>query len=198
MDGIKFDTRNYRIHGEKNKRLIQKSLKDCGAGRSIVIDRDDCIISGNGVYEQACELGLPVKIVESDGTELIAIKRKDLSTTDAKRKALALADNHTSDTSAFDVDMIVEDFTGADLDAWEFSVNMNEDGGNDPNSEFNDFGAFKYANNDVSAWKQLIVNFNSQSDYEEFARITRLSLTNETRSVFFPPQEKLKSEDAYE
>ena len=89
MAELKYDPRNYRIHTDKNKRLIRKSLEDCGAGRSILFDKNDCIIAGNGVYEQARELGLPVRIVESDGTELIAIKRTDLSTEDSRRKALA-------------------------------------------------------------------------------------------------------------
>ena len=55
---IKPDKRNYRLHGDKNLRLIGKSLQDCGAGRSILIDRDDCIIAGNGVYRKAPALGL--------------------------------------------------------------------------------------------------------------------------------------------
>lgn len=122
MAELKYDPRNYRIHTDKNKRLIRKSLEDCGAGRSILFDKDDCIIAGNGVYEQALELGLPVRIVESDGTELIAIKRTDLSTDDSRRKALALADNYTSDTSVFDFDAIVEDFCTEELDAWEFDT----------------------------------------------------------------------------
>lgn len=122
MAELKYDPRNYRIHTDKNKRLIRKSLEDCGAGRSILFDKDDCIIAGNGVYEQAQELGLKVRIIESDGTELIAIKRTDLSTEDARRKALALADNYTSDTSVFDFDAIVEDFGADELDAWEFKV----------------------------------------------------------------------------
>ena len=98
---IKIDPRNYRIHGDENKRLIHKSLVECGAGRSVLADRDNVLIAGNGVYEEAQKLGLKVRIVESDGTELIVIKRKDLSTEDEKRKLLALADNHTSDTSRF-------------------------------------------------------------------------------------------------
>ena len=122
MAELKYDPRNYRIHTDKNKRLIRKSLEDCGAGRSILFDKDDCIIAGNGVYEQALELGLPVRIVESDGTELIAIKRTDLSTEDSRRKALALADNYTSDTSVFDFDAIVEDFSADEFDAWEFKI----------------------------------------------------------------------------
>ena len=107
---IKIDPRNYRIHGDENKRLIHKSLVECGAGRSVLADRDNVLIAGNGVYEEAQKLGLKVRIVESDGTELIVIKRKDLSTEDEKRKLLALADNHTSDTSRFNFSAIVDDF----------------------------------------------------------------------------------------
>lgn len=53
MADIKFDKNNYRIHGAENKSLIKKSLEDCGAGRSILIDNENEIIAGNGVYEQA-------------------------------------------------------------------------------------------------------------------------------------------------
>jgi hypothetical protein len=126
MNKIKTDTRNYRVHGEKNLRLIGKSLTDCGAGRSILIDNEDCIIAGNGVYQKAQELNLPVRIIESDGTELIAIKRTDLTTEDSRRKALALADNHTSDTSVFDVEIVMADFSVEELDAWEFNINDND------------------------------------------------------------------------
>ena len=48
---IKPDKRNYRIHNDKNKQLIKKSLDELGAGRSIVIDNDGEIIGGNGVFE---------------------------------------------------------------------------------------------------------------------------------------------------
>ncbi|WP_449038489.1 hypothetical protein [Parabacteroides goldsteinii] len=124
MAELKYDPRNYRIHTDKNKRLIRKSLEECGAGRSILFDNDDCLIAGNGVYEQAQALGLKVRVIESDGTDLIAIKRTDLSTEDARRKALALADNYTSDTSIFDFDAIVEDFGAEELNAWEFDISF--------------------------------------------------------------------------
>lgn len=58
MTELKYDPRNYRIHTDKNKRLIKKSLEDCGTGRSILLDKNDVIIAGNGVYEQALELFL--------------------------------------------------------------------------------------------------------------------------------------------
>ena len=99
---IRLDSRNVRVHDERNKQAIAKSLKELGAGRSILIDSENVVIGGNGVFQEAQELGLPVKVIESDGTELIAIKRTDLKTEDAKRKALAIADNRTNDLSFFD------------------------------------------------------------------------------------------------
>lgn len=112
---IKFDSRNYRIHNDKNKKLISKSLKELGTGRSIVIDADNEIIGGNGVYAEAQKLNIPVKIIETDGKELIALKRTDLKTNDEKRKQLAIIDNSTSDTSEFNMDMLLEDNTPEQL-----------------------------------------------------------------------------------
>ena len=63
---IKFDKRNYRIHNDRNKKLIKKSLEECGAGRSIVIDNDGEIIGGNGIYEAWGNK--PVKVIETDGS----------------------------------------------------------------------------------------------------------------------------------
>ena len=93
---IKFDKRNYRKHSEQNKKRIKKSLKECGAGRSVLVDADDTLIAGNGVYEQAQAMGIPTRVIETDGTELVVVKRTDLRTDDDKRKLLAMADNATS------------------------------------------------------------------------------------------------------
>lgn len=107
---IKFDKRNYRKHDDRNKALLKKSLDECGAGRSILIDKEGEIIAGNGIYEQAKELNIPVKVVETDGSELVVVKRTDLATDDEKRKRLAVMDNSTSDSSEFDLEALTEDF----------------------------------------------------------------------------------------
>lgn len=112
-DEIKFDKRNYRIHNDKNKKLIKKSLEELGAGRSIVIDNDGEIIGGNGVFEAWGDK--PIKVVESDGSELVVVKRTDLSTNDEKRKKFAVMDNSTSDTSDFDLKLLKTDFNIPDL-----------------------------------------------------------------------------------
>lgn len=121
-NAIKFDPDNFRKHSDKNKGIIRKSLEELGAGRSVLLDKEDYLIAGNGVYEQAQELGLKVRVIESDGTELIAIKRTDLSQKDEKRKLLALVDNHASDTSEFDVDIVIENFDIETLESFEFPI----------------------------------------------------------------------------
>jgi hypothetical protein len=110
MIEIKFDKRNYRKHNDRNKDLIRKSLNECGAGRSIVVDNNGEIIAGNGIYEQAKELGIKTRIIETDGSELVVVKRTDLSTDDEKRKQLAIMDNSTSDSSEFDLELLKVDF----------------------------------------------------------------------------------------
>lgn len=115
MSVIKFDKRNYRKHNDRNKKLIKKSLEECGAGRSIVIDNNDEIIAGNGIYEQAQALNIPVKVIETDGSELVVVKRTDLKTDDEKRKKLAVMDNTTSDSSEFNLELLQEDFNDKDL-----------------------------------------------------------------------------------
>ena len=122
---IKFDKRNYRKHDKKNKSLIKKSLEKFGAGRSIVVDAEGEIIGGNGVYEQAQKLGLKTKIVETDGSELVVVKRTDLKTDDEKRKALAVMDNSTSDTSEFDLELLTADFSVDELS--DFGIELPEE-----------------------------------------------------------------------
>lgn len=107
---IKLDPRNARVHDTENKKAINRSLRDLGAGRSILMDSENVLIGGNGVYEEAENLGLPIRIIDTDGSELIAIRRNDLKTSDAKRKALALADNKCSDLSSFDDLKVAEIF----------------------------------------------------------------------------------------
>lgn len=107
---IKFDKRNYRKHNDRNKKLIRKSLQECGAARSIVVDSEGEIIGGNGVFGEAQKLNMPIKVIETDGSELVVVKRTDLKTNDEKRKKLAVLDNSTSDTSEFDNSLLTSDF----------------------------------------------------------------------------------------
>jgi len=109
VEDLLFDERNYRNHKDKNKKLIRKSIKECGFGRSVIIDNENRLIGGNGVVSQV-DKNTPIKVIETDGTELVVVKRTDLKTGDEKRKKLAVLDNSTSDTSEFDNNMLITDF----------------------------------------------------------------------------------------
>ena len=115
MGDIKMDLNNYRVHNDRNKDLIKKSLSELGAGRSVLIDNDGYIIAGNGTYEQAQKLGIPVRVIKTDGKELIAVKRIDLSNNDERRFKLAVMDNSTSDASKFDTSKLETDFSVDEL-----------------------------------------------------------------------------------
>lgn len=112
---IKYDQNNYRCHDERNLSLIKKSIQRCGAGRSILLDKNGEIIAGNATYKTLQELGVPVKIIQTDGKTAIALQRTDLDTNDRKRKELAAFDNSTSDNVKWDFDHIAADFDLSEL-----------------------------------------------------------------------------------
>lgn len=47
MENIQLDPHNYRIHNDRNKSIIRKSLEECGAGRSVLMDKENYLIAGN-------------------------------------------------------------------------------------------------------------------------------------------------------
>ena len=115
------DKRNYRKHNKKNLDLIKKSVKEVGLARSIVIDNENNIICGNGLTS-TLDKNTPIQIIETDGTQLVVVKRTDLKTNDEKRKQLAIMDNSTSDSSEFDLDSLQADFDVEQLQDWGLDV----------------------------------------------------------------------------
>lgn len=111
------DGNNYRKHSETNKARIKKSIDEAGLGRSVVIDADGVLVAGNGV-QQVIDKDTPVRVVETDGTELVVVKRTDLHTGDPRRKTLALADNATADDVEWDFEAIADDWTEDEAGEW--------------------------------------------------------------------------------
>ena len=129
------DPRNARTHPERNKASVEKSLRELGAGRSIVVDADGVVIGGNAVYEEAVKLGIPVKEIETSGEELIVVRRLDLKTDDPRRKALALADNQIGLLGEWD-DVVLEDLKGELLGEIDFeTMGFDEPAGEDDSEE---------------------------------------------------------------
>jgi len=112
------DPANANRGTERGRELVRASLAECGAGRSILADRDGLVIAGNKTYEAAKALGLPVKVVESDGGELVVVKRSDLTLGgDERARRLAYLDNRASELGLeWDQEQVLADLAaGVDL-----------------------------------------------------------------------------------
>lgn len=96
----------------RGKRALKSSLARLGAGRSVVIDRHGVVIAGNKSVAAARAAGFTdVIIVQTDGTQLVAVQRTDLDlAADPRARELAYADNRVAELDlAWDADQIARD-----------------------------------------------------------------------------------------
>jgi len=104
---LKPDQRNARKHNARNIGMIEDALNEVGAARSIVIDEDGRILAGNGTVEAAAQAGIErVKVVEADGEEIVAVRRRGL--TEKQKRRLALFDNRTAELAEWEIDVVRE------------------------------------------------------------------------------------------
>lgn len=126
IDELVQDDKNFNKGTAKGRKLMNKSLRQFGAGRSILIDKNNRIIAGNKTQESAKEAGIKkVVIIDAEADELVAVRRDvDLDTKEGRE--MALADNATSaanlswddsalETAQMEVGLLVDDW-GLSLD----------------------------------------------------------------------------------
>ena len=94
------DDKNMNKHNEYGMSLLEKSISEYGLGRSILVDKNNRIIAGNGVTETAGNLGLEdIIIVPTNGKKLVVVKREDIDLDSKEGRSLALADNAVSNVN---------------------------------------------------------------------------------------------------
>jgi DNA modification methylase len=93
------DTKNANKGTQRGRGLLEKSLRQYGAGRSVLSDKHGNLIAGNKTIDVAAELDLPVRVVETDGNELVVVQRTDLDIDSEAGRGLAIADNRTGEAS---------------------------------------------------------------------------------------------------
>ena len=75
---------------------MEESFADLGAGRSILIDKDGKIIAGNKSQKAAMAAGIKkVRVIETTGDELVAVKRTDISIDSEEGRRMAYLDNRS-------------------------------------------------------------------------------------------------------
>lgn len=93
------DKHNANKGTDRGRSMLGTSLREYGAGRSILVDRNGRIIAGNKTVESATAAGMQNLIeVQTTGDELVVVRRMDLDLeNDPKAKALAIADNRIAE-----------------------------------------------------------------------------------------------------
>ncbi|MDQ3419422.1 MAG: DNA methylase, partial [Acidobacteriota bacterium] len=116
------DPQNANRGTARGRALLRESLSNCGAGRSVLVDKDGRIIAGNKTVQAAATLGLPIRVVETAGDELVVVHRTDLNLlSDERARTLALADNRVAEVDLdWDPDILKQHLAaGVDLkDLW--------------------------------------------------------------------------------
>lgn len=169
--------------------LIEKSFRELGAGRSILLDKNNRIIAGNKSIEAAASIGLEnIIIVETTGDQIVAVKRKDIDLDSQKGRELALADNSTSkanlDWDAEAVQQITQQWEIKPED-WGVRVEISE---NDPDEEWKGMPGFNSEDN--MGAKEVKVHFKTMEDFFHFAIIIGQKLSEKTKSIWFPEEER--------
>lgn len=126
IDELIQDDKNFNKGTKKGRKLIDKSIRKFGAGRSILLDKNNRIIAGNKTQELAREAGIKkIIVIDTKPDELVAVRRGDVDLDSEKGREMALADNATSaanlswDSSALET---AQKEIGLLVDDWGLSI----------------------------------------------------------------------------
>lgn len=116
------DDENFNLGTEEGMELLNKSISELGFGRSILIDKNNKVIAGNKSLDISRLSGLKrVRVIETEGNQLVAVKRTDVDLDTKKGRELAIADNSISIANLkWDKESLskVSDEFGIDREEW--------------------------------------------------------------------------------
>ncbi len=185
------DSHNANKGTERGQGLLEQSFRRFGAGRSILVDKNNKIIGGNKSHEMATQLGMKSLVVETDGDTLVVVKRKDVDLDTAEGRELALADNRVGEVNlSWDADVIL-DLDAADVKVgdWFFdnelaAILSGGKGPTDPAAEWK--GMPEFDQKDKTAFRTLAVHFKDQAAVDAFATLVAQKIADKTRYMWFP------------
>ena len=197
ISDLTLDLHNLNVGTERGLYVLDDSLSEVGAGRSIVADRGGVVLAGNKTLQVAADKGFPVRIVQTDGKELVVVQRTDLDLggNEGERKLarrLAAYDNRAGqlglewDTGEM-VEWLTEDediFEGLFAD-WELAAMAGE--GEDGSDAWK--GMPEFEQEDLGAFRTIHVHFAGQEDVNAFAELVKQKITDETKFIWYPQLE---------
>ena len=145
VDDLIQDDHNFNKGTEQGQQLIERSFRECGAGRSVFIDKDNRLVGGNKAQKGFKAAGKKrVVIVDSDPDTLVAVRRKDVSLDSAEGRRMALLDNLTTQVNlAWDpseIEAVSSEIEGFDPSDYGIDLFDNTSSEEEPLPEEDDFG----------------------------------------------------------
>jgi len=183
---------NPRKNDGEPVRKVMESIKRFGFASPIIARTNGEVIAGH----------TRLKAAEALGLDRVPVRYMDLDPAEAH--LLALADNKLNEEAEWDASMlasILSDFSfddaalagwdSADLDKLATQLGANT-AATDPMQEWQ--GMPEFDQQDKTAERSIIVHFNSQQHVDEFAQLLGQQLTDKTKSIWFPAQERMDTE----
>ena len=97
VDDLIQDDHNFNKGTEEGAALIGRSFAEHGAGRSVLIDRNNRLVGGNKAQKGFKGAGYhKVVIVDTEPDTLVAVRRKDVDLDSEEGRKMALLDNLTT------------------------------------------------------------------------------------------------------
>lgn len=192
-----FDVKNANKGTARGCGMLEKSLSKYGAGRSILLDKNNRIIAGNKTAACAGEIGMDnVQIVESDGSKIIAVKRTDLDLNDKPARALAFADNRVAE---IDLDWSAEEIARAQLDGVDiedFFTQSEIDNLTPIDMDYEkEWEGMPEFDNPQKAFKSIYVHFENIEDFNSFIKIVKQNINEKTKSIWYPEKKRENMKD---
>ena len=121
------DDKNFNRGCEEGQNLIDRSFREHGAGRSVLLDKNNRLIAGNKAAEGAIASGIKrVRIIETTGDELVAVKRTDIDLDSAEGRQMAYLDNLTQQVSLTwdqtELEAVEADVEGFDISDFGYEI----------------------------------------------------------------------------
>ncbi len=193
--------KNYREHPESQIDHLAHSITENGFYRPIVTAKDYTILAGHGVLQAARRLemeSVPVIALDlaPDSPKALKILAGDnemgrLAIGDdlALTELLILIKSDESDIGLLGTGF--DDDTLATLSA--MTMPPDDDGDYDPHAEWD--GMPEFHQDDVTAYRSLLVHMKTAEDVEAFCKHNGLTITDKTKFVWWPHEEWAKVKD---
>ena len=189
LEDLRPDPKNANRGTPRGHSIIERSVRERGAGRSGLAAADGTMIAGSQTLQKMAELGMKIKPVHTSGDEWVVVIRDDIAPGSEEATLLALEDNRSSEVGLeWEPDVLAAIAREFDVSALFYPhelADVAQMGGEsvDPADLWKGMPEFE---NEAQAARTLHVHFPTADDCAAFCKLLELSITDNTKTVWYP------------